>query len=1049
MAWRLAIDFGTSTTAAAVMDDGEPVRLLNLDPHVGDGPMASAIAVQPDGSWLVGTAAVRSAALLADAFEPTPKRRLGERVVRLGGRDYAPSDLVAVILGEVLFEAYRQHGGSAPASVIITHPARWRVGRLTILRDAYGKAITSLPRRFANAELDGSATAHEAPAPTFLAEPVAAARCLLEQEAPVSGPALVAVYDLGAGTFDTSVVRRDVGGQFDVLADGGVVDLGGVLFDEKLFAFIGQTRIQEEDPPAWERLRNPGEDQTWLRRARSLQEEARYAKERLSTHTSAHCAVPELDHLAPVLINRGDFEHLIRDDLMGAAHEFARTVAAAGVTPADLAGVHLVGGSARIPLAASTLLGELSIAATTGAGDPRETVVRGALVLPAASPLPELPQRKSFHAVLEGRLWNAEQRSAGACVTIAVTDDTLFVSEGPSVQRHRLSTLTASNASSLASEDMVAIVGGYQQLGGHLLELRQTAGEPVLTLWCPDDSPSRRSIAHTRAAFERARISRLIAKRTRKHGPGHSETLAARFELARSLGELGNHDEAAALLTQLVADGTRFSGAAQPDTLTTRTLLAYHLDRSGNLAGSADEYARVLTDQVRVLGADHPQTLIARNNRGLVLIRLAKAQEALDEYAALVADHTRISGADHAETLTARSNYAYALGELERFQEAVDAYTVLVADHSRVSGHDHPHTFTARANRAALLARLGEREQAREEYVALIADRTRVWGVDQPDTIATRRALAQLLWAMGRPQEAVDSFSQLAADSTRIFGADSPSTLAIRLLRARALLDRRRDSEALLELTDLVGTFTRGSGAQHPDTLHARILRADALGELSRVQEAVDELADVVAVQSQLLGERHRSTLTAKTYLNERLIQLDAAQAATDLATLIGEATEHLGADSPTTLQARRLHARALTLIGRYEEAAAELTAVIARRTAVLGAEHVGTLMARGELSWCLGVSGRAGEAFELDTVLLEDRRKALGRDHPDTLETQARLAGWSLQLGQSTPAADRYAALIADCTRVFGSGHARTGAAKLGLAAARTAANSTESRDG
>ena len=1043
MAWRLAIDFGTSTTAAAVVDDNGPVRLLNLDPNVGDGPMASAVAVQPDGSWLVGTAAVRSAALLADAYEPTPKRRLGERIVRLGGRDYAPSDLVAAILGEVLFEAYRQHGGRAPASVVLTHPARWRVGRLKILRDAYGKAVTSLPRRFINAGVEDAPG--EAPAPTFLSEPVAAARYLLEQEAPVPGPALVAVYDLGAGTFDTSVVRRDAQGRFEVLADGGIVDLGGVLFDEKLLAFIGKSRIQAEDPEAWKRLVNPDHDQTWLRRARSLQEAARYAKERLSTHTSAHCAIPELDHLAPVLINRSDFDDLIRDDLRGAAQEFARTVANAGVSLSDLAGVHLVGGSARIPLAASMLFSESGVAATAGMGDPRETVVRGALIMPPAPPVPRLPQGKSLHGVLEGRSWNAEQRAAGAVIAIAVTDDLLLVSEGSAVRRHRLSGLAASAATSLGSEDVIAIVGGYQQLGGHLLELRQASGEPLLTLWCPDDSPSRRAIALTRAAFERARFGRIIAKRTRKNGPGHTDTLAARFQLARSLGELGNHDEAVALLTQLVADGSRLSGADQADTLTARTLMASYLNRSGRLAESLDEYTRALADQARVLGPEHPQTLISRNNRGLVLLRLGNAQQALDEYAALIADRTRLSGPDHPETLTARNNHAFALGELERFGQAVEEYTLLVADHARVFGPDHAHTFTARANRAAFLAKLGDHEQARQEYVSLIADRTRVWGVDQPDTIAARQALAELLRGMGRTREAVDAFAQLAADCTRIFGAESRTTLTIRLLRARALLDRQNHIEALHELTDLIGTLNRGLGEEHPETLTARTLRADALGEVSRIQEAVDELTDVVAIRAHVSGDGHHSTLTAKAYLAERVIQLGQPQQAVDEMTAMLDHFAHALPDHPATLHARRIRARALVLLGNAEPAEEELEALVDSRRAAFGEDHAATLLARAELAWCLGMSGRLDEALERDTILLADRRRALEHDHPDTLASQAQIADWLLRLGRSEEAADGYAALIGDCTRVFGSGHPRTRAATLGLAAARSAMGEPE----
>ena len=98
MAWSLAIDFGTSNTAAAYQsgtDKPIPVRLSDQAEQMPSAVLAL------DTGILVGAAAVRSARLDPPRFEPNPKRRVGEGEVLLGNREYDVAELVAAVLTQV------------------------------------------------------------------------------------------------------------------------------------------------------------------------------------------------------------------------------------------------------------------------------------------------------------------------------------------------------------------------------------------------------------------------------------------------------------------------------------------------------------------------------------------------------------------------------------------------------------------------------------------------------------------------------------------------------------------------------------------------------------------------------------------------------------------------------------------------------------------------------------------------------------------------------------------------------------------------------------
>ncbi|WP_422769519.1 Hsp70 family protein [Plantactinospora sp. WMMC1484] len=347
----LAIDFGTSHTVAVARGADGRARPLLFD---GTPLLPSAVFLAPDGVPLVGRDAQRAARVDPARFEPHPKRRVDDGTVLLGDRELPVTELVGAVLRRVAAEAERQLGGVD--ELRLTHPARWGERRRAVLVAA--------------------ARAAGLPVPSLVAEPVAAAAyypALLGAALP-PGRAL-AVYDLGGGTFDAAVVRRTAAG-FDVLAESGLTDLGGLDFDQALVDHLGQGYAPGRTG-AWQALLSPaGPGQ---RRARELlYDDVRAAKELLSRAASAELHLPGLELRAH--LTREELEELIRRPLLQTVSCLAATIAAARLDPTDLAGIFLVGGSSRIPLAARLIHTELGVA-PTALEQPETVVAEGALRL--------------------------------------------------------------------------------------------------------------------------------------------------------------------------------------------------------------------------------------------------------------------------------------------------------------------------------------------------------------------------------------------------------------------------------------------------------------------------------------------------------------------------------------------------------------------------------------------------------------------------------------------------------------------------------------------
>ena len=343
----LSVDLGTSNTVAVLSAHGRPPRVVEVD---GSANMPSAVFATEEGTIMVGRDAERRARLDPTRFEPNPKRRIDEQTLLLGTDVVPVTEALAAILRRVLEETSRQLGGEQPDEVRLTHPAQW--GR---------------PRR--NVLMSAARLAGMGPNILLVPEPVAAAAhfASFPGKALAPGQAL-AVYDLGAGTFDVAVVGATPNG-FTVLAEDGLPDLGGLDVDQALMVHVGR-EVSHSDPQHWQRLLRP-ESTADRRTRRALQEDVKAAKEALSRHPQTEVPMPE--PFKDVLVTRGELEALVRPAMLRSVELLSRTLRSSGLTPDRLAGIYLVGGSSRLPLVGAMIAEKLGV--VPGSLDQPETAV--------------------------------------------------------------------------------------------------------------------------------------------------------------------------------------------------------------------------------------------------------------------------------------------------------------------------------------------------------------------------------------------------------------------------------------------------------------------------------------------------------------------------------------------------------------------------------------------------------------------------------------------------------------------------------------------------
>ena len=316
----IGIDLGTTNSCVAVFEGGEPVVITNPE---GSRTTPSVVAFTKTGERIVGQAAKRQAITNPDKTVMSIKRHMGtDYKVDIDGKKYTPQEISAMILQKMKADA-EAYLGTTVSEAVITVPAYFSDAQRQATKDA-GKIAGLDVKRIVN-------------------EPTAAALAYGVDKEEIAQK--VMIFDLGGSTFDVSIL--DISdGVFEVLATNGNTRLGGDDFDQKIMDWIATEFMKE----------NGGidlrKDKMALQR---LKEAAEKAKIELSGMTSAEINLPFItaDATGPKHFNatltRAKFNELTADLVTACGAPVRQAMSDAGLKPADINKVLLVGGSTRIP----------------------------------------------------------------------------------------------------------------------------------------------------------------------------------------------------------------------------------------------------------------------------------------------------------------------------------------------------------------------------------------------------------------------------------------------------------------------------------------------------------------------------------------------------------------------------------------------------------------------------------------------------------------------------------------------------------------------------
>jgi molecular chaperone DnaK len=375
--YTLGVDLGTTYTAAATWRDGQ-LEVAALGSRSTAIP--SVVLLRADETFVTGESASRRALTEPQRVAREFKRRLGDPTpIMLGGVPHSAEALMARLLRAVVDDVAEREGGP-PAAVCASHPANWGPYKTDLLRQAVRMADITAPV-------------------TYTTEPEAAAAFYARQQR-IDRGAVVAVYDLGGGTFDAAVLRK-TGTGFEILGQPeGIERLGGIDFDAAVFHHVRErigSKLAELDE----------DDSTVVAAVARLREECTEAKEALSADTDVTIPVLLPNLATEVRLTRTELEAMVRPALLSTVEALRRALRSADVTPEQLHSVLLVGGSSRMPIVAQLVGAELgrpvavdahpkhavALGAAwlaSGPGNPeRERVVATATVI--APPLPPMP----------------------------------------------------------------------------------------------------------------------------------------------------------------------------------------------------------------------------------------------------------------------------------------------------------------------------------------------------------------------------------------------------------------------------------------------------------------------------------------------------------------------------------------------------------------------------------------------------------------------------------------------------------------------------------
>ncbi len=345
----IGIDLGTSTTEAAVIRDGKPVMIVNMEQEI---ITPSVIGIEENGNWVIGEKARAQYLLSPENTAIEVKRKIGtDERIALGRQTYTPVGLSAKLLEYV------------------------RIYASEYLKEEVVRAVISVPAYFDDIQRQATIKAGidaGLQVERIINEPTAAALSYglehMEEESHIL------VYDLGGGTFDVTLLEM-FDGVLEVKASSGDNRLGGKDFDEKLMEWLNE-RFQKKI----------GVD---LRRDKyamvKLKEEAERCKKSLSTQKSYHVLVPMIAQKAgePLALDETvtveQFEEMTKELLERTHHPIDVVLADSGVLSKEIDKVILVGGSTRMPVVAKDIEQYLGIMPEQ-AVNPDYAVAQGAAI---------------------------------------------------------------------------------------------------------------------------------------------------------------------------------------------------------------------------------------------------------------------------------------------------------------------------------------------------------------------------------------------------------------------------------------------------------------------------------------------------------------------------------------------------------------------------------------------------------------------------------------------------------------------------------------------
>ncbi|WP_137283557.1 molecular chaperone DnaK [Halorussus salinisoli] len=314
----LGIDLGTTNSAFAVMEGGDPEIIVNSE---GERTTPSVVAFD-DGERLVGKPAKNQAVQNPERTIESIKRHMGDEdyTVEIDDEEYTPEQISAMILQKIKRDA-EEYLGDDIEKAVITVPAYFNDKQRQATKDA-GEIAGFEVERIVN-------------------EPTAASMAYgLDDESDQT----VLVYDLGGGTFDVSILDLG-GGVYEVVATNGDNDLGGDDWDQAIIDYLADEFENEHNID----LR---EDRQALQRLKDAAEEA---KIELSSRKEADINLPFITatdegpvHLEDSL-TRAKFESLTSDLIERTVGPTEQALEDAGYSKGDIDEVILVGGSTRMP----------------------------------------------------------------------------------------------------------------------------------------------------------------------------------------------------------------------------------------------------------------------------------------------------------------------------------------------------------------------------------------------------------------------------------------------------------------------------------------------------------------------------------------------------------------------------------------------------------------------------------------------------------------------------------------------------------------------------